>query len=240
MSKQLRLKGAGDIRRIVHAMLLMATLSGKKDVRALIAKRGIKLSEPHALAEVSAIALIPAEVRKYFKNIPLAGSEAAKLAARAFDVAGGLTNQMLKEVQQVLYDGLKWGDARKTRMELRRIFKGYLDVGELKDDVLLHPWRIETIVRNNTRDAYAQGRLRQLEDPDVADMVVAYANTVIYDDNTTETCESGMEGPFDKDDYVPPPYHHACRTEGPIPIFEGERHEKHTFPHDDVAAGFDT
>ena len=242
ISKKLRLKKAGDIRRVIHAMLLMATLQGKKDVREFIRSSkhtDIKLAETVKLAELSSLALIPKEVRAYFKGIPLAGSEAAVLANRAFDVAGGLTNQMLKEVQQVLYDGLKHGDPRKTRMELRRIFKGYLDTGELRDDVLLHPWRIETIARNNTRDAYARGRLRQLEDPDVADMVVAYANTVIYDENTSDTCETGMEGPFDKDDYVPPPYHHACRTEGPIPIFEGERHEKHTFPHDAVAEGFD-
>ena len=165
--------------------------------------------------------------------------EAAKIASRAFDIAGGLTGQMLKEAQQVLYDGLKSGDARATRMELRRVFKGYIDAGELKEGQLLHPWRIETIARNNTRDAYAQGRLRQLEDPDVADMVVAYANTVIQDANTTDTCKSGMEGPFDKDDYVPPLYHHRCRTVGPSPVFEGERYEIYPFPHDKVAAGFD-
>ena len=242
ISKKLRLKKAGEIRRILHAMMLMATLQGKKDVRAFIEKSkhtDIKLAETVKLAELSNIALIPAEVRAYFKGIPLAGTEAAKLAARAFDVAGGLTNQMLKEVQQVLYASFKDGDARKARMELRRIFKGYLDTGELKEGKLLNPWRIETIVRNNTRDAYAQGRLRQLEDPDVAEIVVAYTNTVIYDENTTDVCESDMEGPFDKDDYVPPQYHQGCRTIGPNPIFEGERYELHTFKHDKVADGFD-
>ena len=240
--KDWQLKKVGDVRRIVHAMLLMAALGGKKDIREFIKKSkatNIRLSEAHKLAEISSIALIPSAVRAYFKGLTLSGEEAAMLSTRAFDVSGGLSNAMLKEVKQVLYDALKHGDARKARQELRRIFKGYLDTGELKEGKLLNPWRIETIVRNNTRDAYAQGRLAQLEDPDVADVVVAYGNTVIFDDNTTDICESGMEGPFDKDDYVPPPYHHACRTEGPVPIFEGERHEIHSFEHGKVAVGFD-
>jgi len=240
--KDWNLKNVGEIRRIVHAMLLMATLQGKKDIREFIKASkatNVKLSEVHKLVDISTLALIPAIVRAYFKGIPISGEEAALLVTRAFDVAGGLSGQMLKEVKQVIYDALRHGDSAKCRMELRRVFQGYLDTGELKDAKLLHPWRIETIVRNNVRDAYSRGRLAQLEDPDVADVIVAYANTVIYDDNTTEICESGMEGPFDKDDYNPPGYHHACRTIGPVPIFEGERHEKKAFPHEKVAPGFD-
>ena len=240
--KDWNLKNVGEIRRIVHAMLLMATLQGKKDIREFIKASkatNVKLSEVHKLVDISTLALIPAIVRAYFKGIPISGEEAALLVTRAFDVAGGLSGQMLKEVKQVIYDALRHGDSAKCRMELRRVFQGYLDTGELKDAMLTHPWRIETIVRNNVRDAYSRGRLAQLEDPDVADVIVAYANTVIYDDNTTEICESGMEGPFDKDDYNPPGYHHACRTIGPVPIFEGERHEKKAFPHEKVAPGFD-
>ena len=237
--KYWKLKGTGEIRRIIHATLLLATLSGKEAVRLQLKAKGIKPRDVHKLAGISDIALIPAIARKYFAGIPLSGEEAAIWSGRAFEVSDVASRTILKEVKQVLYDGLKHNDPRKTRMELRRIFQGYLDTGELSEGKLLQPWRIDTIVRNNVRDAYAQGRLSQLQDPDVDAVVVAYKNSVIRDANTTDICKTGMEGPFDKDDYVPPLYHHGCRTIGPKPIFEGERYEIHPFPHDKVAAGFD-
>ena len=223
--KNLKLKGMGDIRRAMHAALLISHLSGKADIRAEYQNAlGEPLTFAETYAEIGALYLIPAEARRYFKGLPLAGAQAAEIGEKAFWITDVLSKDILKEAQAVLYKGLAKGDPAWTRKALRDVFDKYLETGRLQEGALSSPWRVETIVRTNLADAYNQGRQALLRDKAVDSVVEAYQYTAILDDNTTDYCEARDGLVFDKDDIDPPPAHFNCRS-FLVPVFRGETFE---------------
>ena len=148
---------------------------------------------------------------------------------------------------------LPWVSARKGRRsiiaEIQDLVESALRDGLTVDDFQdfveekleragvtpLSDWHIETVFRTNVEDAYHAGRWQMLNDPDVADMVVAY-RYVTMDDNRVRPAHEDMHGrTFAKDDPIwlewwpPNGYNCRCTT---ISIFTGEEWEGSTKPAD--------
>ena len=63
----------------------------------------------------------------------------------------------------------------------------------MKDDELIDPHRLETIVRTNMNEAINEGRRSMYEAPDVAGFVPYFAYSAIIDEKVTDYCEC-MDG----------------------------------------------
>jgi len=148
---------------------------------------------------------------------------------------------------------LPWVSARKGRRsiiaEIQNLVESALRDGLTVDDFQdfveekldrigvtpLSDWHIKTIFRTNVQDAYHAGRWAMHQDPDVADMVVAY-RYISMDDNRVRPTHEDMHGEtFANDDVVwlewwpPNGYNCRCTT---IAIFTDEEWEGSTKPAD--------
>lgn len=242
--RKLRFKGQGQIRETMRAALIMSHLSGKYDVRGEAQRAtGKKFAGRAQFADASSLHLLPREARAWFKGLQIGADMLGIIGETAFDVAGVISDDVLHKAHGILLRALEHGDAARAKRELREAFRGYVSKdgpygGRVVDEKVLHPHRIEVIVRNNLTSAYSKGRHEQLLDPDVAEVVVAYTGSAILDENTTDHCED-MDGQvFDKDDWIDPGYHQNCRFIGPIPVFIGEQYELTRFPREGVKTGF--
>ena len=218
----------GDMTRAFKAALISARLGGKLDIKGEYeSAMGVKLTlDADAVMFADSVTMIPEAARKYFKGkVPFTDAELAKLAKDAFFITGVQRDQIVKECKFVLYRGLKKGDPHWTRTQLRLVFEKYIQTSQVKNDALMHPWRIETIVRTNLADAWSGGREAMLKDPDVDKDVVGYQWSSILDGNTTDFCAAYDGRVFDKDDVERPPAHMNCRS-FIVPVFRGETYTK--------------
>jgi len=185
------------------------------------------------------------EIRKALKKFqkvtiePLAPEEAlAYFKSKTFQMAGGISGEVKKRVQNVLYNAIKMGKTLKETMydidEAMRPF--FLPEGQLGDGgELLTPARLETIVRTNMTEAYNQGRKDMILDPDLTEDVPAIMYSAILDARTTEVCEKldGMIVHRDNPllDRITPPNHFNCRSVL-VPVMAYEKYE--LTPDEDV------
>lgn len=223
-----KIRHVGDMTRATKAALISAHLGGKLDITdEYESAMGVKLTlDSEAVLFADGITMIPEAARKYFKGkVPFTDAELAKLAKDAFFITGVLDDQIVRECQNILYKGLERGDPRWTRTQLRLVFDKYLETGEIVNDAVSTPWRIETTVRTNLADAWAGGRDLMLKDPDVDSVVIGWQWSSILDGNTTDHCEQADGQVFDKDEVDRPPAHFNCRS-FIVPVFEGETFEK--------------
>ena len=90
------------------------------------------------------------------------------------------------------------------------------------------PAKLETLVRTNATMAYNQGRLAEMQDPDVKQSIPAYRYSAIMDDRTTDICQSADGRVWAADDEIwdvwTPPNHFNCRSVL-LPVFVGEEYE---------------
>jgi len=214
----------GDMTKAVKAAMISAHLGGKLDIKGEYeSAMGVKLTlDSEAVTFADSVTMIPEAARKYFKGkVPFTDAELAKLAKDAFFITDIQQQAIVKECKLVLYKGLKKGDPRWTRTQLRLVFKKYLETDEIVNGAVAHPWRVETIVRTNLADAWSGGREAMLRDPDVDKDVVGYQWSSILDGNTTDYCAAYDGRVFDKDDVERPPAHMNCRS-FIVPVFRGE------------------
>lgn len=77
-------------------------------------------------------------------------------------------------------------------------------------------WRLETIFRTNVQSAYAAGRFRQAQHPDIAEDRPVWMFDAILDSRTTPTCKAcdGTKRPADDEWWLThlPPLHFNCRS----------------------------
>lgn len=221
----------GDMTKAVKAAMISAHLGGKLDItHEYESAMGTKLTlDAEAVTFADSVTMIPEAALRYFKGkVPFTDAELAKLAKDAFFITDVQQQAIVKECKMILYKGLKKGDPRWTRTQLRLVFDKYLETGALVNGELSHPWRIETVVRTNLADAWAGGREMMLRDPDVDKDVVAYGWSSILDGETTPHCRQVDGRVFDKDDVERPPAHMNCRS-FIVPVFRGETFEKSNY-----------
>lgn len=158
--------------------------------------------------------------------------------AKAFTVAGVEREWILKEAKMALYNAIKNGDTLDTVIfRLGEVFAA----AYLPDSPLLSPSRLETITRTSLNEAYNEGRLAQMADPDLGDFVPAVQYSAILDARTTPFCRS-MHGRILKrgDPLVKkytPPNHFNCRSLW-VPVTKREPYQVSPPPELQPAVGF--
>jgi len=141
------------------------------------------------------------------------------LKNKSFWIAGIMRDTILKEAKGILYTGMKNGStATEMIFLLDQLFKKYVGTPgiETKDGILLTPYHLENVVRTNLSDAYNQGRLDLMEDPDVKDIMAGVMFSAIMDARTTEVCAALDGQVFEYGDpdiaKATPPLHYQCRS----------------------------
>ena len=149
------------------------------------------------------------------------------LRSSAFFITGLIGSKIINDAKGIILNGLKTGKPTTVMVEeLLDIFLPYLgDPTVLRDDRLLEPYRLETIVRTNTTAAYNHGRMMYFMDKDVLPFLKGVRYSAILDERTTPVCNH-LHGkvfkPSDPDlEALLPPNHFNCRSVV-VPIVAGE------------------
>jgi SPP1 gp7 family putative phage head morphogenesis protein len=158
--------------------------------------------------------------------------------AKAFKLAGDLTEAMRSIIQQELLNGIK--ASRRPEDVAARIYERFIRRGmttldavkdaEPRQSVLAQlaldladeigtsnvPAYLNTITRTSTFEALNEGRYAEFSDPAVSDFVVALRYSAILDDRTTQICQE-LDGHVHAvgsqvwQEYRPP-NHYNCRS----------------------------
>jgi SPP1 gp7 family putative phage head morphogenesis protein len=137
------------------------------------------------------------------------------LASKAMKITGVLNNDVLKAVQQVLENGIKYDktmtqtiNALREDTSLVALLPEYDAAGRVVNVAA----RLENIVRTNDADAMNQARMALFNEPEMQGFVLAFEYSAIMDDRTTEICES-LDGHVQEDwGSLTPPNHYQCRS----------------------------
>ena len=192
--ERLRLQGMPDIRDTAQAFLLSAYQSGRDSRRRELPRR--------------------------FQGGPTFAPQAALryLSELAVRISGVLSARLLDDAKQILLNALKFGEPqRETLRKLRDLFEPYLgDEDLIRDDQVVEPWRLETILRTNATGAFNQGRLVEARDPDLEGFIRGMRYSTVLDTRRTRVCKflDRMAIPMDEPelDRLTPPNHYNCRS----------------------------
>lgn len=230
---KLQLNNKGEIKKTLKNAMLLGYLYKRanainemrsvNEVVAGLFKKDIPIPAFELMGEFN----VKAEkaIEHFSKKMVIKRSELKQYTRKAFTLTGAENNRILDKAKGILEQHLTRGNRKKTEKALRKLWDKYETTGALTDKGKLSTaHRIDTIVRNNVSEAMSEGRMRMYEDPQIAGEIAAYGVDVTLDDNTTDYCQSLVGKTWAKDEFYPPPYHHKCRTEGPVPIFRGEEH----------------
>jgi len=164
------------------------------------------------------------------------------LSSRAMKIAGVVDKDVLKAVQNVLDNAIKYDktlsdtiSAMAYDTELMQMLPE-VDAGGRAVNI---PHRLENIARTNTADAVNQARMSVFGDPDLKGFVRAYEYSAILDSRTTEIC-SHLHGKIQRDfgAYVPP-NHYMCRSILiPVTTVDNWDGKESTKPRIEPQAGF--
>jgi SPP1 gp7 family putative phage head morphogenesis protein len=178
----------------IASMLLAAFGQGRKDVRTEVNPK------PNAKP-----AMTPKAAIRYLRE-------------KALWVKGITEEQLLKDAKAVLLQSLHNGEGTaETVHKLQDVWLPYLgDESIIEDELQLTAPRLETIVRTNTTDAYNNGRLVEMRDPDLEGFIHGVEYSAIIDERTTELCQHLDRKIFRIDDVdidrFTPPNHYNCRS----------------------------
>lgn len=149
-------------------------------------------------------------------RVSITPREAARfMDERMFWVSGVMRDDITKRAQTVLMQAIKNGEPLDETIEkLNDIFAPY--VGAEVEGKVVKPSRLETIVRTNLTEAYNQGRLAEIHDPDLKEFIEGVRYSAVIDSRTTEVCEFLHDKVFREDepdlDRIAPPNHFNCRS----------------------------
>ena len=123
--------------------------------------------------------------------------------AKAFAISGIEKDTILKKAKLILLNGMKNGAGTKEVMSsLGNMFDDYLTTGEIKDEELVTPARLETIVRTNFSEALNMGRKKMIDNPDLEDFVPFVRYSAILDDRVRSTHAAVHGMIFKRDDPI--------------------------------------
>ncbi len=140
-------------------------------------------------------------------------------AAKAFEITGNVTDEMIEKARIALLEGIKNGlSTGEIVSQLIDVLPGILgkvddETGQVDKQTRA---RVETIVRTNITDSFNQANLAVYNDPDLGDFVEAYQYVSIMDSRTTDFCRTYNNRIFPKNDpiwsNITPPNHFNCRS----------------------------
>uniref|UniRef100_A0A6M3ITT5 Uncharacterized protein n=1 Tax=viral metagenome TaxID=1070528 RepID=A0A6M3ITT5_9ZZZZ len=149
-------------------------------------------------------------------------------SGKAFAIAGIERQSILDKAKFILLEGIKSGDPANTMYGLSQLFDKYLQTGELVDDELTTPFRLETIVRTNFSEALNAGRKSMMDDLDVSDFVPYRQYSAILDSRVRES-HAEMNGRIYRSDnpiwdLISPPNGYNCFPAGTkVRVFSCDR-----------------
>lgn len=161
---------------------------------------------------------------------------------KSFTMAGDVSDEVLKKVKTVLYNGVKTGASYSdTVYKIEDAIAPYIDLTAADDE--LSGSRLMNAVRTNVAGAYNDARKSIFEDPDLEGFVLAYQFSAIMDGDTTDWC-AGMDGKIFKvsnpiwDEWTPPTYWQCRSTLVPITQVDDWDGEESDEPKDAPPEGF--
>lgn len=160
----LAIRNLGDLRAAIARGMTRVARRGSRDARRELAaaRREAKMAEPFDVAR-----FLPEEVEKLF-------------AARAFQMAGVLRDQVLGLAKDSLFKSIRNGqDFRAAAEGLRKALEPYVAAGVVDPAAASGP-RLETVVRTNIVDAYNTARREEFMRD--TDFVVGLQYSAILDD----------------------------------------------------------
>jgi SPP1 gp7 family putative phage head morphogenesis protein len=149
------------------------------------------------------------------------------LKAKELQVSGIFSDGLLAGIKNILVNGLKNGTPVKNQVDqLYDLFEPYLGSKKLKDGVPPEPYKLNTLVRTNTTEAYNHGRLTEYLSPELLPYMQGIRYSAILDSKTTQVCRH-LDGlvfkPTDPDlPNLTPPNHFNCRSIL-VPVMVGEK-----------------
>lgn len=149
------------------------------------------------------------------------------LRQKAFYISDILGDKILSDAKGVILNAIKTGRTTQDALiDLAVVLLPYLgDPAVVQDDEQLAPYRLETIIRTNTTEAYNHGRLTSFVDPDVLPFVDWVRYSAILDTRTTEVCRFLHMKLFKPGasalEELLPPNHFNCRSIV-VPVVVGE------------------
>lgn len=137
------------------------------------------------------------------------------LASKAMKITSVTNNDVLKAVQQVLENSIKYDKTLKETLQAMSsdtALVSMLPEVDAAGRAINIPVRLENIARTNTSDAMNQARQSLFGGPDMKGFVLSYEYSAILDDRVTEVCEA-LNGLIRKDwAGRTPPNHFMCRS----------------------------
>lgn len=160
------------------------------------------------------------ELPKTFQQSPLfAPTEALRwLAQKALTISGVLKERLLGQAKDIILNALKFGEKpRETVAKLQALFEPYVgDETMLREGEPIDPYRLETVLRTVATDAFNQGRLVAVRQPDVARFVRGMQYSAVIDSRTTPVCRFLDRKIFPMGepelDRLAPANHFGCRS----------------------------
>lgn len=195
---QVDLKGFGDVQNALREFLRQAYGIGDATLRAEL--QGAALVFP-----VSVYQFAPTEALRW-------------LSQKALTISGILRDRLLAEAKLILLNALKFGEvAGETMGKLRQLFSPYVgDPTLIVDEKVVEAYRLETILRTVSTEAFNTGRLTAANDPDIRGDLRGMVYSAVIDDRTTSVCRllDGKVIPMDEPalDRLAPPNHFSCRS----------------------------
>ncbi len=202
----------GDFKKTLRMWLTKVHLDSKLRAVEELARAGVDVEIVTKFAEAPSYGwepVPPAEAIDFFnrkvsvkvrnkagKLVPIdlaTGKELALYDQRAFMISGVVKENILNDAKNIILNGIKRQDEPGAIGDLKDLFNKYVQQGIMKDDELIDPHRLETIVRTNMNEAINEGRRSMYEAPDVAGFVPYFAYSAIIDEKVTDYCEC-MDG----------------------------------------------
>jgi SPP1 gp7 family putative phage head morphogenesis protein len=170
---KLQMRGKGELNACLRDGLWKVADQAERQARRELRGRGQKLAER---------VLEPKEVMALIK-------------AQAFDMAGNISDEVLKKIQQQIFAGVKAGKSYKDiAYAVENAIAEYVSP-DLVDGALSGS-RLMTAIRTAVSSAYNEAKKASYEDPELGGFVLAYQYSSVLDGRTTEWCadEGGMDG----------------------------------------------
>jgi SPP1 gp7 family putative phage head morphogenesis protein len=137
------------------------------------------------------------------------------LAQKSLKIKDVLNTDVLKNVQQILENGVKYDKTLASVMvdlESNSLITSVLPNVDAAGRTINVAARLENIIRTNTADAVNQARMSLFGNPKLRGFVVAYEYSAILDSRVSDICES-LHGRIKKDwSECLPPNHFQCRS----------------------------
>lgn len=114
----------------------------------------------------------------------------AWLADKAFWITNVVGDKLLNDAKGVIVSGLKTGKPLgQLLLDLAAVFEPYLgDEDIIRDEEQAQPYRLATIIRTNTTEAYNHGRLTEFVSPEMLPFLNGVRYSAVMDERTTEVC----------------------------------------------------